>query len=165
MQPPMEIKTIRQPPRSKLCGACVCAMATGKTLGQVLSEMDWRRFTETGGVAEYLARHDILFGSFLIGPLDIREPVKSEGYIAMSICGVKSKLGGGRVHWVLWDGHRWHDPAGEEDEYEIVDVFPLTYLLPMDPMPEWARDLPERWEDSLLEPDAAIAKAERKAGE
>ena len=152
MIPPTEIKTVRQPPRSKLCGACVCAMATGKTLDQVLSEMDWRRFTETGGVAEYLARHDILFGFYLLGPLDITKPVQPpSGHCAMSICGVKSRLGGDRVHWVLWDGYRFHDPAGEEESYEIVDVFPLTYLQPMDPMPSWACDLPERWEDSLLE--------------
>jgi hypothetical protein len=153
MLPPTEITTIRQPPRSKLCGACVCAMVTGKTLDQVLSEMDWRRFTDTGGVAEYLARHDILFGMCLYGPLDITAPVNLEGgRIPLSICGVKSKLGNGRIHWVVWDGNRFHDPAGDEPEYEIVDVFPLTYMQPMDPMPEWARDLPERWEDSLLEP-------------
>jgi hypothetical protein len=163
MRPPEEIKFVAQPPRSKLCGACVCAMATGQTLEQVLSETDWRKFTSVAGVAEYLARRAILMGVAVIhlermdGELELIESFHVQVPVDKMyglLCVKSPRMGEGGMHWAFWNGHFVLDPLDPDGNYkgkhEVTEFWPLVYLTDPDPMPEWARDLPERWEDSLL---------------
>lgn len=165
MKCPTEFTTVLQPTGSKLCGACVAAMAVGKTLDQVLREMDWRRLTRTCGVAEYLARHDVLMGvaPTWTGNADASAeewsrdeyslPIKVAGWPA--VVGVKSLRYAGVAHWIFWDGAVFRDPSGVEqiERYEVTDIYPLTYFVEAER--EWAENLPDRWQDSLFPPEAA----------
>jgi len=134
MLPPKEFMTVRQPPRSRLCGACVGAIATGKTLEQVLDEWDWRVLASTTGMNQFLAAHGITMGVALDGGDDriLRREVNvtlDPSKLPALIC-VKSDSEPDGTHWVFWDGKRILDPLGERDHYEFINTHYLQYYEP-----------------------------------
>lgn len=87
---------------------------------------------------------------------DFTLQIKMQGWPALVT--VKSLRYQGVMHWIFWDGKRFHDPSGVEqiERYEITDIFPLTYMTDPTEGHPWADDLPERWEDSCFPPEAMV---------
>lgn len=135
MRFPTEFKLVKQPPKSKLCGAAVCAMALCKTLEEVMEEIDWRELSHTGGIAKYLGRYHISLGwwahwqqshtneSFLNEKFKITVSPKDRP----AILAVTSAVFDDADHWVFWDGRKILDPSVEQEKYTVLEIHFLTY--------------------------------------
>jgi hypothetical protein len=145
MLPPKEFRTIKQPKGSKVCGACVAAMATGRTLEEVEAIVpktplpDGTYYYLTCDIMAYLGRCGIYTG--LVFEVNQTPP---EGGIrftcdetAASFCGyviVRSKVYKHAEHVVFWDGEHVRDPSwccGETtklSDYHVIEFIPLTYI-------------------------------------
>lgn len=128
MNMPEQFELIEQPPGSSICGACCCAMATGKSLGKVMGEVDFYDLTHIAGISKYLAGHMITVGLWLehgeVGE-DIQLTMDWNGRPA--IVGVKSDRDN-VDHWVFWDGSKVLDPSSrKQDHYMVLDIWFLTY--------------------------------------
>jgi len=143
MTPPKEFRTVKQPAGSKLCGACVCAMATNLELDELLVQEDWRELMHTMGMARFLAKHDILMGTFLKCDEEswydyYTFRMRTDGRPA--IVAVKSAVTWEHDHWVFWDGMQFRDPSVEQEEYTVLEVYFLTYFEKADWIEQHQRD-------------------------
>lgn len=131
MKMPEKFIRVEQPRGSKVCGAATCAMATGKTLEEVLSEIDWKSLSHVAGMACYLAMHGITMG-FWFGNLE--DGFDKENHFVVdprgrpAVVAVTSNSFTNADHWVFWDGEKILDPSPfPVSEHEILEVHFLTY--------------------------------------
>lgn len=144
MEIPKTFRLIKQPEGSLVCGAAVCAIATGKSLDEVLGDCDWRTLTDMGGVALYLARHGITCGVWLEEwdgfPKSVTTEIDPAGRPA--ILSVDSATYENCQHWVFWDGMKILDPSPREQEkYRVDRVYFLSYWN----SPEYLEKLDPDW--------------------
>lgn len=144
MLPPEEFRTIKQPKGSRICTACVTAMALNTTLEYIESRMepsqcgDGEIYYKTREMLKVLGAHGIYCG--LIFSHD-ESPVESfrlatdldlQGLRAILV--VRSENIPGASHFIFWDGERARDPLpGVRDtkdlsRYHVQDIIPLVYL-------------------------------------
>lgn len=143
MKPPKKYKTIKQPPGSSICGACLVAMITGQPLHIVRSRLLRFRLHGTTYYSEaeiirYLARQGVFTGMRAVTlddePLTIDTPVEFKWHFTdgPAILAVKSQNFKEADHWIFWDGEHVRDPASDQDtnkleEYQILEVIPIQY--------------------------------------
>ena len=135
-----EFKTVKQPELSRLCGAAVCAMATGVDLDEVLLEMSvhttgWPSLTH---VLTFLGRRGITvginlncgWGKTLRGDATLSFDLPLEGRPCIMV------VPSGRddtQHYVFWDGRVVRDPDRKKpaemplEAYVVLEVWPLVY--------------------------------------
>lgn len=140
-----EFTTVKQPPKSKLCGACMAAMAVGKTLDEVLEEItltpakDGRPFVRTRHLLAYLGCHGIICGltasvrdGYLFGDEEVDLHLEMKGW--PMVLTVPSENIKNASHYIFWDGNYIRDPDPNKPEliklreYKPIDIMPLTYL-------------------------------------
>ena len=145
MKPPEHYRTVKQPPGSQICGACLVAMITGQDLKLVRSAMthttkgEYTYYKEQE-IIKYLASLGVYVGLRAI-PLHPRSwhpanlvEFKWEFYDHPAILAVKSKIYDCADHWVFWDGKVVRDSSwtseNETDElqdYDILEIIPILY--------------------------------------
>jgi hypothetical protein len=150
MLPPKEFKTVKQPEGSRLCGACVVAMAVGETLTYATDRMpavihkgDGRPYYRVRSIYAFLAEHGICPGLYLLptdgdywqgSDLDDRIEVSFRIRGFPALVAVKSDTFPDGDHWVFWDGENVRDPSPKVpdlatlDGYRIIEWTPLTYI-------------------------------------
>lgn len=147
MLPLSEWKTVKQPQGSKICGAAVAAMATGKTLWETLCEMkasycqsDGKQFYKTREVLKFIGGHGIFTGA--VGIATDKFTLRWNEVFTLNIClagrqailVVPSTVFEGKSHFVFWDGRYVRDsnPSLPDttniEDYEIEEIIPLTYI-------------------------------------
>lgn len=150
MLPPKEYATVKQPEGSRLCGACVVAMAIGETLEYATDRMpalihkgDGRPYYRTRSLYTFLARHGVCPGMFLqptegdhwLGA-DMPEemPISFKFRNLPALVAVKSSTFPDGDHWVFWDGEQIRDPSPKVPDvaplanYRILEWTPLVYI-------------------------------------
>ena len=151
MLPPAKFERIVQPAGSLICGACVCAMAVGKSLDEVLQEWDWRRLTRTSGVVQFLAAHGIQAGVSIVP--DGVEPFSFtfDPRGRPAIMSARSNTYENGEHFIFWDGEQVLDPSPgpiEGRQYSVFDAMFLTYIDDSQVEP-WDEDLPADWRECI----------------
>lgn len=133
MKQPEEFQLIKQPEGSMLAGACVCAMAVGKTLNQVLADYDWRKLMDWCGQQSFFGDHEVItsephllkVGAFMLSPHEMKEAVGE----VPALVGFESATFEGISGLGLWTGAKLLDPAWKEQErYGVLCVRYLTYM-------------------------------------
>lgn len=149
-----QFRLVKQPLKSRLCGAAVCAIALGKSLEEVLSEVDWRSLTHTGGIVSYLGRYCISMGWWIGWEQHHTNEsfrgtcLKLEGSASgrPAILAVRSAIFKDADHWVFWDGKQILDPSIEQTTYHLLEIHFLTYW---PDKPACISGLPEDWNDDV----------------
>lgn len=103
------IRTIKQPPGSKSCGAAVAAMVTGKELDEVLFGKDEMALARTSDLARYLLDNGWMMGTGIVPSTRLTPDCEINATISLkdklAILCVPSINFPGCSHWVLWDGY------------------------------------------------------------
>lgn len=147
MLPPKEFITIKQPKGSKICTACVTAMASGESLTVVEQAMqptpipDGSYFYRTSEMLKFLGGRGIFCGmTFGIGckltesDVSLVVPVEFTMNGHPSIISVSSQTYEEAEHFVFWDGKHIRDPnpfypeITPIDLYHILEIIPITYI-------------------------------------
>ncbi len=145
MLPPTSYQTHKQPPGSKICGACAAASATGHSLSDVEAEMEksmlpnGQHYYRTRSVLAYLGKNGV-FPGVIFSITDGRRHkefrlIYDEGLEARSaILIVKSRSYVEAAHMVFWDREHVRDSNPNVpditpiEDYVVTEVWPLTYL-------------------------------------
>jgi len=147
MLPPKQFHTVKQPRGSKVCAACVAAMAAGASLEEVESAMtptelpDGTHFYRTAEVLRFLGGRGIYCGLTFDPNSEITEDQVSLSF-STEIClierpallCVRSRKYENAEHYVFWDGERVRDPSPDMPEtspitgYFVIEIVPLTYI-------------------------------------
>jgi hypothetical protein len=127
---PKRYRTIKQPEGSFVCGSACAAMIVGKTLAEVLIEADWKRLSFVTGIAEYVARHDIILGLGLAAsPRNLETAFDIEISLKDRPALIAVPGEGNWGHWIFWDGKKLRDPApNPKGNYIIEEIWPITYF-------------------------------------
>lgn len=150
MLPPKEWKTVKQPKGSRLCGACVVAMAVGESLSYATDRMpalihkgDGRPYYRTSVLYAFLGQHGVCPGLYLRveegsvwNGSDIGEVHTVDFQIRKlpALVVVKSSTFPDGDHYVFWDGENIRDPncklpdVSQLEDYRIIEWTPLTYI-------------------------------------
>lgn len=142
-------RTVKQPPGSKICAACMVAVATGHDLAVVEAAMtktplpDGSYYYLTSECIAYLGRCGIHAGLTFqpsINGNPIRIPSVDDAWIDLkwSMAGnpcalvVRSRFYANAEHFVFWDGAVIRDSSSPNEtdalgDYELIDIIPLTY--------------------------------------
>ncbi len=133
--------TVKQPLGSKLCGACVAAMAVGrKDIDEeiTLTLHDGMPYVRTRHLLEYIGRHGILCGLLLTNrgevDADMSIDLTWQPFEFPAILVVESQTFKDGKHLIFWDGNNIRDPNPKEpetsdlSEYVVLDIMPLTYI-------------------------------------
>jgi len=145
MLPPSTYKTIKQARGSRLCVACVAAMAVGKGLRYAMNRMtptrwpDGRHYYKVRELLKFLGQHGICPG-LIFGPppgpvtkttpLGCDVPLKARP----AVLSIPSAHFPNTEHMLFWDGDVVRDPDPDMPDtvslvrYRIVEIMPLTYL-------------------------------------
>lgn len=148
MLPPI-FRTVKQPPGSKICAACMVAMVTGHDLEVVEAAMpktplpDGTYYYLTNECMAYIGRCGIHTGLTFQPVIDgkpIRIPHVGEATVDIKwemagrpcMLVVRSRVYANAEHFVFWDGEHVRDSSGPDDvneigEYEIIEIMPLVY--------------------------------------
>lgn len=148
MLPPV-FRTVKQPSGSKICAACMVAVATGHDLEVVEATMtktplpDGSYYYLTNECLAYLGRcgiHTGLTFQPLIDGKRIRIPSVDEAVLDLkwSMAGrqcmlvVQSLVYANAEHFVFWDGEHVRDSSSSNEvdaigDYVIIEIMPLTY--------------------------------------
>ena len=143
MLKPDVFHTIKQPLGSKLCGACVAAMAVGrKDIDEkiTLTPSDGMPYVRTRHLLEYLGRHGILCGLLLTNKnkgeidADISIDITLKPFEFPVILTVESQTFKDGEHLIFWDRNNVRDPNSKKpetsdlSEYVVLEIMPLTYI-------------------------------------
>ena len=143
MERPDKFITIKQPAGSRVCAAAVAAMATGRDLGYVESQMrpsfhaDGQPYYCTEELLSYLGAN-LIFAGLICSTADTMgfDPRKAVSVVPLqrtAIITVPSREFCDAHHYVFFDGAVVRDPLPEKpDEGDIADyiclaLIPLTY--------------------------------------
>lgn len=145
MTKPSKFTLVRQPAGSRICSACVVAMATGHPLEQVMASMtptnlpDGTFYYKMCEVFKYLGSYSVLCGSWFT-TYDNTKPSRGIDRIELNVTldsiralmVVKSSTFIHTLHFVFWDGNKIYDSLYDElrdiEEYRIIEIYPLTYF-------------------------------------
>lgn len=144
MKKPSEFNIVKQPAGSKICSACVVAMATGHPLEQVMLNMnptklsDGTFYYKFNEVLKYLGSYSIVCGIYFTasGEFEKKEKytlsVRTELSDGPALLIVKSLVFKHATHFVFWDGNfvldSLHDEPRAIENYSLVEIYPLYYF-------------------------------------
>lgn len=146
---PPQYSTIKQPEDSRICAACVAAMAVGESLEYATDRMpaviheDGKPWYRMRSVLAFLGGHGIHCGLRFASPTG--EPLPPDSFddlenVRFSIHGtaamvtVESETFPGFSHLIFWDGAVVRDPNRKKpntcdlEGYKILDWTPLCYF-------------------------------------
>lgn len=153
MKKPTQWLTIKQPEGSRLCTACVAAMAVAKPLEYATERMtptfhegDGKPYYRMRELFKFLGDHTISYGiqftpaaDEFMRPSDFDGPLEVEfDVVGMpALVAVTSEVFVNAAHYVFWDGTGFRDSSYKvkeevvplsESTYEILEWAPLTYF-------------------------------------
>ena len=138
---PPEYRTVKQRLGSKLCGACVVAMATGHSLARICtfyhidmaSNDSYMRIRQLLGYLGECGIHAGFYFECDNWRVDSMAPLKGEwNWAGMpAILTVHSRNLPGFLHYVFWDGAHVRDPDPRMPETTHLEDYVTTEILPL----------------------------------